>query len=50
VRKIRAEAKWDNAKLVTPSAIIPRILHHGRMEDDLIYAKDRAIYIKTSQP
>ena len=24
----------------TPSAIIPRIPHYGRMEEDLIYAKD----------
>jgi len=89
-RKIRTEAKWDNAKLVTltthfsetaedvgaavtralifsllaggremvvertgyrdntPSTIIPRIMHHGRMEDDLIYAKDIAFYIKSA--
>jgi hypothetical protein len=30
----------------TPSSIIPRILHHGRMEDDLIYAKDKAFYLR----
>ena len=30
-----------------PSPAIPRILHHGRMEDDLVCAKDKAFYIRT---
>jgi hypothetical protein len=32
-----------------PSTVIPRIMHHGGMEDDLVYARDRAIYIKSAK-
>jgi hypothetical protein len=91
IRKIRTEAKWDGARLVTltthlsetdgketggitrvlvfelvddgrgmtvgrtgyrnnaPSPRIPLIMHHGRMEEDLMYTKDEATYIKSAR-
>lgn len=32
-----------------PSALIPLIMHHGHMEDDLEYAKDKATYLKAAR-
>jgi len=32
-----------------PSKLIPLIMHHGRLEDDLMYATDKATYLKSPE-
>ena len=32
-----------------PSPVIPKTFHHGRVEDDLHYAKETAFYIKAAR-